>query len=886
MEVAASSNRTDEKSSTMAGSLETYRRKRDFRRTPEPKGRRGGAHKALQYVVQKHDATRLHYDFRLEHAGVLKSWAVPKEPSYDPKDRRLAVQTEDHPLAYATFEGEIPEPEYGAGTVVIWDRGRWEPLGDPDRGLADGKLDFRLHGERLEGRWTLVRMARRGARKRPDNWLLIKRSDAAATRKARPSPRRNDASEPRPRGDTASRKAAPHRTRGAKRKPKRRGAAAKLGDVAGAHRAPLPAHPAPQLATLVNALPAGADWLYEPKLDGYRLLCRVADGRVALLTRRGNDWTDRFALIAAAARTLPCESALLDGEAVVFDERGLTSFQRLQNAIASDDHAIVLVAFDLLYLDGWDLRGAPLRARKERLHELLAAAPEPLRYGEHVEQHGAAFFREACKLGLEGIVAKRAADPYRGARTNSWLKLKCLQRQEFVIVAFTEPKGSRTGFGALLLGTRERAGEALRYVGKVGTGFDEPALRALKKRLDTLRTSTPRIERSSVRGVGRAGVHWVEPELVAEISYGEWTADGRLRHPVFLGLREDKSAAQVVAERAHPEPAREGGSSAGSSVGSSAGPFAQPSRGVSAARSTAPSAGSAAALSARSARPQTVKLTNPDRVLFPDPGITKRELARYWEQVADIALPSIANRPLTLYRCPEGYTRQCFYQKHVGVGVPNAVARVVVDEDEEPYAMIDGLPALLGLVQVGVLEIHVWGSRAENLDQPDVIVLDLDPAENVRWSEVVDAAMLVEARLRALGLRAFLRLTGGKGLHLVVPVVPGPQWPAIKKFTRTLVNEIVRDEPKRFTGNMAKSARDGKIFIDYLRNDREATAIASYSPRARAGAPVALPIPWDELDRTASAPPRFSLLDVPAVVRARKRDPWEGFEQARSSLVD
>ncbi len=864
----------------MTGNLETYQRKRDFRRTPEPKGRRSGARKGLQFVVQKHDATRLHYDFRLEHDGVLKSWAVPKEPSYDPKDRRLAVQTEDHPLDYATFEGEIPEPEYGAGTVVIWDRGRWEPIGDPARGLAEGKLDFELRGEKLEGRWTLVRMARRGARKAPENWLLIKRSDAVAARK---TPKAGSAAAKRPRATAgAGARASTRRTRNAQRKPKKGAATAKLDDIPGARRAPLPAQPSPQLATLVRALPDGGDWLFEPKLDGYRLLCRVADGRAALLTRRGHDWTDRFPLIADAARALPCEAALLDGEAVVFDERGLTSFQKLQNAIApvdrAADRAIVLVAFDLLYLDGWDLRATPLRARKQRLRELLDGQPDPLRYGEHVEHGGAAFLREACKLGLEGIVAKRATDPYRATRTKSWLKLKCLQRQEFVIVGFTDPAGSRTGFGALLLGTRERAGSPLRYAGKVGTGLDELALRTLKKRLGALVTQTAPVERSSVRGVGRAGVHWVEPKLVAEISFGEWTSDRRLRHPVFQGLREDRPAREVVAEHA-AEPARAGARSRRGSAQPAAelpndGPDAAPARGELRAAAASPRP------------PHKVKLTNPDRVLFPDPGITKRQLARYWEQVSEVALPWIENRPLTLYRCPEGYTRQCFYQKHVGIGVPNAVARVAVDEDEEPYAMIDGLPALLGLVQIGVLEVHVWGSRAEHLDQPDVIVLDLDPAEDVRWRELADAAVLIQARLEALGLRAFLRLTGGKGLHLVVPVAPGPRWPAIKKFTRALVNEIVRDEPKRFTGNMAKSRRRGKIFIDYLRNDREATAIASYSPRARAGAPVALPIAWDELDRKAAGPPRFGVLDVPAIVRARKRDPWHGFElrpAARSS---
>jgi bifunctional non-homologous end joining protein LigD len=865
----------------MTRNLETYRRKRDFRHTPEPKGGRPRTRDELQFVVQKHDATRLHYDFRLEHDGVLKSWAVPKEPSYDPKDRRLAVRTEDHPLEYAAFEGEIPEPEYGAGSVVIWDRGRWEPLGDPTRGLADGKLDFELHGDKLEGRWTLVRMAQRDARKRAENWLLIKRSDAHA----RKSPAKRGAGPAKRGAGAAKPSAAPRgRARGSKRKSQRKskkrgavgnGAATRdwappLAAVPGARRAALPAHPTPQLATLVSELPQGGEWLYEPKLDGYRLLARVAAGRAALSTRRGNDWTDRFPHLAAAAAALPCESALLDGEAVAFDDRGLTSFQRLQNAIAEQDPAIVLVAFDLLYLDGWDLCATPLRQRKELLRELLHGQQDPLRYGEHVDQDGAAFFREACKLGLEGVVAKRAADPYRETRTKSWLKLKCLRREELVIVGFTDPAGSRTGFGALLLGTRERAGGALRYAGKVGTGFDERALRALAKRLDALEIEKPPVESASVRGVPRAGVHWVEPELVAEISYGEWTGDRRLRHPVFLGLREDKPATEVVEERAAPGRAgrRDETTGRASEPPNEAPPRAENRR------------------AADSARQRKVKLTNPDRVLFPDPGITKRQLAHYWEQVSQAALPWIANRPLTLYRCPEGYARQCFYQKHVGVGVPDAVARIAVAEGEEPYAMVDGLPALLGLVQIGVLEIHVWGSRAGQLDQPDVLVFDLDPAEDVRWRDVADAAVLIEARLAALGLRAFLRLTGGKGLHLVVPVVPGPRWPAIKKFARALVTEIVRDEPKRFTGNMSKARRTGKIFIDYFRNDREATAIASYSPRARAGAPIALPIAWDELDRTASAAPRLGLLDVPAIVRARNADPWAGFELARRSLVD
>jgi bifunctional non-homologous end joining protein LigD len=637
--------------------------------------------------------------------------------------------------------------------------------------------------------------------------------------------------------------------------------------VPGVKRAALPARPVPQLATLVSRPPTGGEWLHEPKLDGYRLLCRVEGGRAALITRRGNDWTDRFPAIAAAAGELRCRDALLDGEAVVFDSRGITSFQRLQNAIAGADPSIVLVAFDLLHLDGWDLRGASLRDRKRLLRELLDADGEVLRYGEHVEERGDVFLREACRLGLEGIVSKRAEDPYRETRTRSWLKAKCLQRQEFVIVGYTDPAGTRTGFGALLLGVRDAPGAPLRYAGKVGTGFDELALRTLKKRLAPLTTREPPVDLKSARSAGRSGVHWTLPELVAEVSFGEWTADGHLRHPVFQGLREDKAEREIVAER--PVDASE--PTARAPREEPAGTAARPSRNARASAERPPS---------------RVRLTSPDKVLFPDPGITKRQLARYWEEMADLALPLLQQRPLTLFRCPEGYGQHCFYQKHVGIGVPDVVARITIRADEEPYAMVDGLPALLGLVQISALELHVWGSRAGHIDQPDILVFDLDPAEDLAWSNVVDAAFLIKERLEALGLNAFLRLTGGKGLHVVVPVVPGPRWPSVKRFARTFVNEIVREDSGRFTPLMAKNRRGGKIFLDYLRNDRESTAIASYSPRARAGAPVALPIEWDELDRDADAAPRYGLLDVPAVVRRRKRDPWADFETARRSLVD
>ena len=777
--------------------------------------------------MQKHDARRLHWDFRLEHAGVLKSWAVPKEPSLNPKDRRLAVQVEDHPLDYGGFEGEIPEGEYGAGSVVIWDRGHWQPHGDVDEALEEGKLDFELDGDRLKGRFTLVRMAERTKRKPgKDNWLLLKRHDepAAPRKKAAPRARRKASAAPDPSGAT------------------------------GARRTALPKKPSPQLATAVKRPPDGEGWIFEPKLDGYRVLVRVENGDVTVLTRRGNDWSTEFRAIADATSKLPCRTALIDGEAVVYDSNGITSFQRLQNALKGDSSQIALVAFDLLHLDGWDLTRTPLLERKALLERLLEAAPAALRYGEHVTQDGAKFFAAACKLGLEGIVAKRASDPYReGERTRSWLKVKCLQRQEFVIVGFTNPGGSRTAFGALLVATRDEPKAPLRYAGKVGTGFDERTLKRLHALLKPLERRDPPVEKTTARGVSR-DVHWVEPQLVAEIAYTEWTGDGRLRHPIYVGLREDKTATEIVEERAVPPPA------------------AKPARAAS---------GSKPADARR-----RVKLTHPDKVLFPDPGVTKQQLADYWLAVADVALPFIEQRPLTLFRCPDGYGAQCFYQKHVGVGVPRAVPRVAIKEGEDPYATIDGVESLLGLVQIGVLELHVWGSRAEHLDKPDVLVLDLDPAPDVPWSEVVNAACDIKERLETLGLNAFVKLTGGKGLHVVVPVHPKASWPAVKKFTRTFVNEMVREEPRRFVASMSKVKRTGKIFIDYLRNDAEATAIGAYSPRARPGAPVALPIEWDELDADAPEAPRFGLLEVPKLIAKRKRDPWQGFEEARRSLVD
>jgi bifunctional non-homologous end joining protein LigD len=796
--------------------------------------------------VQKHAARRLHYDFRLELDGVLKSWAVPKGPSLVAGARRMAVATEDHPLDYATFEGVIPKGEYGGGTVQLWDHGSWEPLDDPHAALAKGDLSFRLNGSKLRGRWHLVRMRARAADRGRSHWLLIKGRDAEAR-----SESGGDVTEREPRSvttgraleeiardadrvwssDTGERKVKPARSAGA-------------GKAPGAKRAALPARIEFELATLVDAPPTGDEWLHEIKLDGYRLAVRIERGRVQLFTRGGKDWTDTFPRLAEAAAALPVDRAWLDGEAVVFDAEGRTRFQLLQNAQGGTGAAgLQLVVFDLLHLDGSDLRGAPLVERKRLLQELLARAPKrlPLRFGQDVRGRGDAFFREACKRGVEGIVSKRADAPHRAGRTRAWLKVKCLQRQEFVVVGFTEPGGSRVGLGALLVGAHDATGK-LRYCGKVGTGFAAAQLAALRARLDALAQDDPpvidpkRAER---------GAHWTAPRLVAEIEFTEWTGDGKLRHPVFVGIREDKRPKDVRIETE------------------------QPVEEV------------AAASPALRTEVAGVRLSHPDRVYWPDVGVTKSELAQYYEAVADRILPGLRDRPLTMLRCPAGVGGERFFQKHAGDTVSSRVARVTVRRGEAPYAMVTDLPSLVSLVQIGVLELHVWGARADRLDRPDLVVFDLDPDPAVPWSRVAGTAKVFRSTLADLGFVPFVRTTGGKGLHVVVPLVRRAGWDEVKRFARSLAELFAAEAPDFYTAVMSKQRREGKIYIDYLRNAPEATAIASWSTRARPGAPIAMPLAWDELDEGAEQP-RFVLRDAPA--RLAARDPWRDFEASRRPL--
>ncbi|MBX6321080.1 MAG: DNA ligase D [Rhodospirillaceae bacterium] len=843
--------------------LGAYRAKRDFRRTPEPEGGREAAKGGdRHFVVQKHAARRLHYDFRLELDGVLKSWAVTRGPSLDPADRRLAVHVEDHPIDYAGFEGIIPAGEYGGGTVMVWDRGTWEPVGDPRAGYAEGKLKFRLHGQKLRGGWTLVRMGGRARREKRDNWLLIKERDDEARpgdgerlleeagRSALSGRAMDEIAAARDRVWHSDERASPADTAATARRP--RAPAVDVESIKGAMAAALPDFIEPQLPTLQDRPPAGDDWLHEIKLDGYRLLCRIEGGRrrggVRLLTRTGLDWTGRFGAVAQAAGKLPVKTALIDGEVVAADAAGLTSFAALQQALSTGETAaLVYYAFDLLHLDGRDLTRAALEARKQTLRDLLAAAPPggTIRYSDHQAGHGAAVLEAACRLGLEGIVSKRRDAPYQPGRGRSWIKCKCTGREEFAIAGYVTSTVSRHAVGSLALGAYRDG--ALVYVGRVGTGFDAETSRALFARLKVLERRTPPFE-AALPAVARRGVHWVEPRLVCVVEYRGWTEDGLLRHASFVGLREDKPANEVelprrVAARSAPRSAASDGTDIAD-----------------------------------------VRLTHPDRILVPQSGLTKRGLAEFYAEIADWVLPHVAGRPLSLVRCPEGQDGPCFYHKHAAAGWPGSIHRVAVSPDEPPYMWIDDLAGLVGLVQMSAVELHPWGSRVDDLDRPDRIVFDLDPAPDVPWERVIEAAVECRTRLAGLDLESFVKTTGGKGLHVVVPIAPRHDWAEVKAFAHAFAERLARDSNRAYTTNMAKSARRGRIFIDYLRNDRGATAVAAYTVRARPGAPVAPPLAWPELS-PALRSDHFTVTTLPRRLAGLMKDPWAGMATLRQRIT-
>lgn len=867
--------------------LDKYWQKRDFTITSEPRGRVGAkTRERLSYFIQRHHARRLHYDFRLELDGTLKSWAIPKGPSFDPADKRLAVHVEDHPLDYGTFEGEIPAHQYGAGKVILWDRGTWIPQGDPRQGLRKGHLKFRLEGEKLAGLWALVRMGEASEEK--ENWLLIKEHDeeartgkAAAITELRPESvlhlenKKTDGKKAR---DDAR---AARTSKGAKGNADlARTLGLPLEQLKGARKDEMPELIKPQLATLSDRAPPGDDWLLEIKFDGYRAVTRIERGHVKIYTRAGNDWTRKWKDIAACARHLPVEQAWIDGEVVAIDETGAVNFQLLQNM--DREHAqgrLVYYVFDLPYLDGYDLRDVPLVRRKQLLKDLLADAdPEgPIIYSDHLAGDADAVFTHACHHHLEGVIAKRADARYESTRSRSWLKVKCVKRQEFVIGGYTDPAGSRDRFGALLVGVYDDDGK-LRYAGKVGTGFDATTLKSVFKALaKAAATTTPFSDPPT--GADARGVHWLKPELVAEVKFAQWTNGNHIRHAAFIGLRSDKRPQDIRREVALPVK---------KAVAESEMSRARATR---AREETAESETRDTGRETSARRPQEntvagIKLSNPTRVLYPEMGLTKLEFAQYYDDIADWVLPHLAQRPLTLVRCPNGVGKECFYQKHANQTTGREVARINIPgaKKAETYMMANSLPGLISLVQMGVLELHTWGAHRGALDKPDRITFDLDPAPDLPWARVIEAAQLVKGLLEEIGLRSFVKTTGGKGLHVVVPLKGERPWDEVKAFSRAVAHHFATTLPDRYTAKMTKSTRTGKIFIDYLRNGWEATAVAAYSTRARRGAPVSTPLAWKELSEELRSN-SYTVANIRERLAGLRDDPWEDYFALKQRLT-
>ncbi|MEO8340561.1 MAG: DNA ligase D, partial [Nitrospirota bacterium] len=860
--------------------LQRYWKKRNFHDTPEPRGQTAAPSARSQFVIQQHAASHLHYDFRLELDGALKSWAVPKGPSLDPGHKRLAMHVEDHPLEYAGFEGLIPPKQYGAGTVLLWDQGSWTAIGDPRSSYRKGRLKFRLEGEKLRGMWNLVRMGgQQEAGKEP--WLLIKEQDEEArtgTHSEVTRTHRKSVASGRTLGQIASghspvwqstriaktKRLLPPTTPARNRKP-----------LAGARRAPQEDWMPPQLATLAEKAPTGNGWVHEIKYDGYRILSRVQNHSATLVTRNNHEWTPKLQRIAEAVSALPVKNAWLDGEVVALMPDGHISFQALQNAFDTRlDTNLVYYVFDLLYLDGYDLRQVPLRARKQTLAELLASkADGVVRYSDHIIGDGHVVFEQACRQGMEGIVCKRADGAYLAGRNSNWMKVKRGHRQEFVIGGFSDPTGSRVAFGALLLGVYDAQGQ-FRYAGRTGTGFSERTLKELHKKLTGFKAlRSPFV--NTPTGIDARGVHWVKPRLVAEVAFAEWTKEGLLRQASFQGLREDKPATSVVREKPTTHtvvPSASSGVSKTSIV----------RREKKTRRASAQDQHSVNT-------PTTVAgmtLSHPDRVLFPDHGLTKLQLARYYEYVSAWLLPHLHDRPLTLVRCPEGQDKECFYQKHANNTVPDAIARVNIQDDKglSSYMIADSLPAVIGLVQIGVMELHTWGAKREALDRPDRIIMDLDPDPAVPWNLVVEAAQLLKTLLNELALECFVKTTGGKGLHVVLPLQPVHTWDEVKTFSKGLAEHLVRLIPDRFVANMSKRKRTGKIYVDYLRNARGATAIAAYSTRARAGAPLSVPLAWNELSNELRSD-HFTVANVAERLKRLKVDPWRKYFTIKQKLT-
>jgi bifunctional non-homologous end joining protein LigD len=816
-------------------SLADYHAKRRFGETPEPEGRvtKARAKQATEpgigiFVVQKHDATRLHYDFRLELDGVLLSWAVTRGPSLNTSDKRLAVRTEDHPLEYGDFEGIIPKGNYGAGTVMLWDTGRWEPIGDPHEELAKGKIAFNLYGQKMRGRWALVLM--RKASEKRENWLLIKeRDDEASTER--------DLVAEEPDSVASGRDLAAIAAEGGIWRSGKEGG--KEPEAAQAKRGNRPAFVEPQLATLVAEPPTGDGWLFEVKFDGYRTEIAASGADVRAYTRSGLDWTDHFPNVIAAVKSLDLDGVLMDGEIVALDRDGRSNFGELQNALQSGRTDLVYEVFDLLQEGGRDWRSKPLPERKARLAQLLEPAKKDgvLVYSDHIEGNGEAMLAMAREKGLEGIIGKRADRPYRSGRGEAWVKVKVAHNQEFVVLGY-RPSDKARAFSSLILGVRENG--KLRYAGRVGSGFSQQVLSDLSAIFDKSRVEKPPaidIPREIIREA-----EWVKPELVVEIAFNGWTRDNQIRQGHFIGVRSDKPANEVVRE----EPVKQGKEPDKAEIG--------------------------------------IHLTHPDKVLFPDSGITKRDLAHYLEVASARMMPFAAGRLISLVRCPDGIGSESFFQRHPGRGMDPAWLHETVKTTHgtEEYLYFTNAHAIVAAAQMSAIEFHIWGSALKTLEQPDRIVFDLDPDEGLGFSKVKDAAFHMREVLKALGLRSLALLSGGKGVHVVVPIRPQQDWPIVKAFAADLVARIVDDKPDLYVGTMSKAKRRGRLFIDHFRNERGATAIAPFSPRAREGAPVAWPVTWDDLRNIRAA----NIMTLPKAMDAvAKADAWDDEDATPQSLT-
>lgn len=878
--------------------LSRYAAKRDFDKTPEPSGADGVEAGGSIFVVQKHDATRLHYDFRIAHEGVLKSWAVTREPSADPSVKRLAVRTEDHPLAYAEFEGTIPKGSYGAGEVEIWDKGTWTPLIEPGHGFEKGHLEFTLSGARMKGRWHLVRMKQDRARKPGSratprgNWLLIKGEDEAAEAGDGAAAGVAEAVEeqPGPRSPVARLASLRRQASPTLRSP---AFAASSGTV--------PAFMPPALAVSVPRTPRGDGWLHEVKLDGYRIQVATLPDRAVLRTRNGLDWSDRFPAVAAALARLG-RRAVLDGEIVVEDQQGRSDFSALQRSLKGegDQHGLAYWAFDLLELDGEDVRKLPLVERKARLEALIDGLDPAIRFSVHFDDDGALLERHACRLGLEGVISKRAADPYPSGRSGSWVKAKCRSSQEFIICGYTLQGNDRGALGALLVATGEAG--ALRYAGRVGTGFAGEASAELLQRLAPLRIEKPPFPAMPANERGRS-VIWTRPELVVAVDFPAWTGSGLVRHAVYKGLRDDKTGEPVPrdADPAPPLPQQEAAEELQPATRTgreerSRGRWpsqrkARAGRAIVAAPDTSDAAGGPstsprARLKApsrqRKGTPAMAALTHPDRVLWPESGVTKQQLADYYSAIWPWIEPHVAGRPLALLRAPDGVGGQSFFQKHAW-SETESLARTLPDGSE--VMSIETLEDLLMLVQFSALELHPWGATVAEPELCDQLIFDLDPGEGVDWPMLQRAALALKETLEGERLTSFAKLSGGKGIHVVAPLAKPAPWEIAKPYAHALADRMAKAEPARFLSTMSKKARTGRIFIDYLRNGRGSTAVAPYSTRARASGSLAMPISWAELAKVAGADAyRVATFDVAAF--QRRSDPWASFRTTTNRLPD